>query len=110
MTGDTTRTIVASGGNGSHGGLPLDRQVMFRALNAAVSAGLVVEWEPLRADVQVTRPGLCFLMRPDQVPGFLSNLIRSDKREPREQDGVAWDRLLDCMERLAEHVSWWEVA
>lgn len=102
-----------SGGTGGHGGPTLDRQVMYRALDAAADACLIWGWRG-RDNISITiltAPGaaaLPFVLRDSEVPAFLAERVRIERVAP-ERWSSSWARLLDCMERLAESVRWWEV-
>lgn len=108
----TTQVLVQTGGNGGPG--RPDRQVMFRALDAATAAHLIWGWRQrdARSITILTAPGSAaphFALIDEEVPLFLAERIASERRVPQDWPD-RWDRLLDCMERLAETVRWWEVA
>ena len=91
----------------------MDRQTMCRALDAARDAYVIWGWRG-RDNISITiltAPGAAappFVLRDEEVPAFLAERIARGRRMPLDWPDL-WDRLLDCMERLAEQVPWWEV-
>lgn len=91
----------------------MDRQVMYRALDAARAVHLFWGWRlftPSSITI-LTAPGSAappYSLLDREVPAFLVERIARE-RCGMHRWPIGWERLLDCMERLAEQVPWWEV-
>jgi hypothetical protein len=90
---------------------PSLRGAACEAIGHAKAAGLIHHWSEWRGLYELhyrSGPMDVAFLAPSQVGPWLASQV--GLRPHDAPITPAWLRLLDAMERLAEHLPWWEVA